>query len=72
VITPRGTYQYVVESTRIVNPEDVGVLRPTARPELTLVTCYPSHYIGSAPQRFVVNARLVRTPRSAGSPAASP
>jgi sortase A len=71
VITPRGTYRYVVESTRIVSPKDVGVLGPTPRPELTLVTCYPFHYIGSAPKRFVVTARLVHTPKSAASPVAS-
>ena len=27
--------------------------------ELTLVTCYPFHYIGAAPRRFVVQAALV-------------
>jgi sortase A len=59
VITPWGTYHYVVESTSVVDPADVAVLRPTASPELTLVTCYPFHYIGPAPERFVVTARLV-------------
>ena len=24
---------------------------------LTLVTCYPFHYVGPAPQRFIVRAR---------------
>jgi sortase A len=58
VVTPNGTFTYRVERTRIVNPDDVWVLDPTGHPTLTLVTCYPFSYIGSAPQRFIVRARL--------------
>lgn len=47
---------YVVESVRIVQPEDVSVLDPTSSPVLTLVTCYPFYFIGSAPQRYIVRA----------------
>jgi sortase A len=47
---------YVVENIHIVNPEDVSVLEPTRVPTLTLVTCFPFYYIGSAPQRFIVRA----------------
>ncbi|HEV2201959.1 MAG TPA: class D sortase [Bryobacteraceae bacterium] len=57
--TLQGRYEYQVASTRIVRPRDVGVLRAGAHPELTLVTCYPFNYIGSAPDRFIVKARLV-------------
>ena len=57
--TLQGTYEYQVESTQIVKPKDVGVLNPAGYPEITLVTCYPFHYIGSAPDRFIVKARLV-------------
>jgi sortase A len=53
-----GTYQYVVDSTQVVSPDDVSVLDPTGRPTLTLVTCYPFFYVGSAPQRFIVQAHL--------------
>ena len=63
VVTPRGIYSYRVDRTRIVNPTDVWVLDPTARPALTLVTCYPFTYIGSAPQRFIVRA-TIEHPRS--------
>jgi sortase A len=56
--TLKGTYQYVVDSTEIVSPEDVQVLDPTGRPTLTLVTCYPFYYVGSAPNRFIVQAHL--------------
>ncbi len=57
--TPAGTFRYAVESLRVVKPEDTWVLRPTRRPTLTLVTCYPFRYIGPAPKRFIVRAVLV-------------
>jgi sortase A len=57
--TLNGTYLYEVESTRIVSPQSVAVLERGDHPEITLVTCYPFHYAGSAPDRFVVKARLV-------------
>jgi sortase A len=60
ITTPRGEFRYVVSGTRIVDPEEVSVLRASREPTLTLVTCYPFDYIGSAPQRFIVTARLVR------------
>ena len=41
-----------------MRPEDVWILGPTEEPTLTLVTCYPFTYIGSAPERFVVRAVL--------------
>ena len=54
---------YRVERTWIVEPEDVSVLDPTATPSVTLVTCYPFYFVGSAPQRFIV--RAVRTEATA-------
>ena len=47
---------YVVEDIWIVQPEDVSVLEPTTAPSITLVTCYPFYFVGSAPQRFIVRA----------------
>jgi sortase A len=58
VVTPEGTFTYRVEGTKVVDPSDVWVLDPTERPVLTLVTCYPFSYVGSAPQRFIVRALL--------------
>ncbi len=58
ITTPTGKYRYLVDSLRVVKPEDVSVLRPTRRPTLTLVTCYPFRYIGAAPERFIVRAKL--------------
>lgn len=54
-----GSYRYRVESTEIVDPEDTQVLTYTGIPELTLVTCYPFYYVGSAPNRFIVHAQRV-------------
>ena len=58
LVTAEGTFIYRVQRTNVVQPRDVWVLDPTARPTLTLVTCYPFTYIGSAPQRFIVRAAL--------------
>jgi LPXTG-site transpeptidase (sortase) family protein len=54
-----GEYLYEVGSTQIVKPRNVSVLQPGRESELTLVTCYPFNYIGSAPDRFIVKARQV-------------
>ena len=57
--TENGTYRYKVQSTDIVGPRDVGVLAASNQQTLTLVTCYPFYYVGSAPKRFVVRAAQV-------------
>jgi sortase A len=54
--TLEGRQVYRVERTWIVEPEDVSVLDPTPSRSLTLVTCFPFYFIGSAPQRFIVRA----------------
>lgn len=65
VSTVNGTYEYLVQTTQIVNPDDVSVLKASASKELTLVTCYPFYYIGSAPHRFIVHAiQVASTPQT--------
>ena len=54
--TARRTYEYVVDSSEIVDPEDTRPMESRARPELTLITCYPFYFVGSAPKRFIVHA----------------
>ena len=54
--TETGREAFVVRSLSIVNPSDISVLLPTAAPTMTLVTCYPFYFVGSAPQRFIVTA----------------
>ncbi len=59
-------FRYSVDSTEIVHPENVRVLDTQDTPGLVLVTCYPFHYIGAAPLRFVVHAHLLSlTPETA-------
>jgi sortase A len=68
-----GSYTYRVAATRIVRPSDVSVLRSDGgglipeKPDklLTMITCYPFYYVGSAPKRFIVEARLVEAGPSA-------
>jgi len=52
------TTTFLVEELHIVDPSDVWVLAPTDTPSVTLVTCYPFYFIGSAPQRFIVRAGI--------------
>jgi sortase A len=59
VTTPDGDYHYRVTGTRVVDPDAISVLAATPDATLTLVTCYPFDYIGRAPRRFIVRARLV-------------
>lgn len=54
-----GRVLYRVQSVRVVRPEDAEVLDNTPGDALTLVTCYPFHFIGAAPKRFVVRAMRI-------------
>jgi len=56
--TPKGMDIYAVDEIDIVTPRDVDVLRPRSVRSLTLVTCYPFYFIGSAPKRYIVKASL--------------
>jgi sortase A len=60
--TNRGDFQYQVESTELVSPSDMHVLDASSGHALTLITCFPFYYMGSAPKRFVVHAREVGSP----------
>lgn len=55
--TPQGAVSYVVEWTAVVSADAVHVIEPTDDHVLTLITCFPFSYIGSAPDRFIVRAR---------------
>ena len=54
-----GEYRYRVVSTKVTSPSDVAVLDPGGNEILTLVTCYPFYFVGSAPGRFIVRAERV-------------
>ena len=70
VVTTTGTFTFKVNTLTVVSPKDTWVLNPTRTPTLTLVTCYPFTYIGSAPQRFIVHA--VASASVPASPGARP
>ena len=57
--TPAGTSRYAVTDFKIVRPTDVDVLARAPGRDLTLVTCYPFFYVGSASERFIVHARKI-------------
>ena len=54
-----GTFHYQVDSLQVVAPDRLDVLEISTRPEVTLITCYPFNFIGSAPMRFIVKAHLI-------------
>ena len=56
LVSPDETLEYRVKSVMIVGPEDTEVLASKGVEELTLVTCYPFRFVGTAPERFIVNA----------------
>lgn len=63
-----GTDFYRVERTWIVEPDDVSVVDSTSERSVTLVTCYPFYFVGSAPQRFIARGLWTHsTPRQGRS-----
>jgi sortase A len=69
LVTPDRTVTFVVEQIVLVDPDDVSVLQPRSISSLTLVTCYPFYYVGSAPQRYIVEASITNSdlPKQASS-----
>jgi sortase A len=59
VVVPPHTYEYRVQSVRVVTPDETSVLQSRGVEELTLVTCYPFSFVGAAPERFIVSAARV-------------
>jgi sortase A len=57
--TLSGSYRYLVDSVKVVEPEDTKVLDKSNDPILTLVTCYPFYFVGPAPKRFIVRAHRI-------------
>lgn len=57
--TRAGTQKYAIDWIKLVTPDDVSVLKNQSAPALTLVTCFPFYFVGSAPQRYIVHASLI-------------
>jgi sortase A len=54
--TTAGTETYIIDRITVVDPGDVSVLKKRSHASLTLITCYPFYFIGSAPKRYIVQA----------------
>ncbi|MBI3430412.1 MAG: class D sortase [Actinobacteria bacterium] len=61
VRTKAGEFTYQVFNFRIVEADDRTVIVPTPTAILTLTTCYPFRFIGNAPKRYIVSAKLIAT-----------
>lgn len=57
--TLSGQQRFRVSEILIVDPLDVSVLNPTEETTITLITCYPFHFVGPAPERFIVRATII-------------
>ncbi len=55
---PYGSFEYIIQDSEIVPEDDLSVIRPDEYEEemLTVTTCYPFHYIGNAPDRYILYA----------------
>jgi LPXTG-site transpeptidase (sortase) family protein len=59
VRTRSGSFQYIVDSIQVVEPEQsLAFPQDTPAESITLITCFPFDYVGPAPRRFVVRARM--------------
>jgi sortase A len=60
ILVRRGgrSFQYLVEKKFVVKPSETWVARPAGDARLTLLTCYPTYFVGPAPERLVVTAKL--------------
>lgn len=52
-------YEYQIRKTWITDAEDRSVIVEKELPTLTLTTCYPFDFIGSAPDRYIVESELI-------------
>ncbi len=60
--TPAGDMAYRVRDTAVIGPKDLAALEIGAASGLTLITCYPFHFVGPAPLRYIVRADRVDDP----------
>ncbi|RZU41166.1 class D sortase [Edaphobacter modestus] len=58
LVFPDAEATYVVDQITVVTPQDVSVLQPGPISSITLVTCFPFYFVGSAPERYIVSASL--------------
>lgn len=59
VKTSAGVFTYEITDIKIVGQYDKTIITPTEDAALTVTTCYPFDFIGSAPDRYILIAELV-------------
>jgi len=59
VRTLDGSFEYSIDSIRVVPPEQVELAGGPADRSIMLVTCFPFDFIGPAPRRFVARGHLL-------------
>ncbi|KMN43492.1 class D sortase [Bacillus sp. LK2] len=52
-------YTYEIQKKWITHADDRTVIVKKEEPTLTLTTCYPFDYIGDAPDRYIIEAKLI-------------
>lgn len=67
--TTSATQIYRIDSIKLVDRDDLSVLATHSVPELTLITCFPFYFAGSAPQRYIVHASLIGEIKTLNEPA---
>jgi len=68
LMLPHRTDRYTVTNIMITSPDDVSVLEPSNAASLTLVTCYPFYFVGSAPRRYILHASIEQASLLSGEP----
>ncbi|MEH7116592.1 class D sortase [Neobacillus vireti] len=59
---PYGNYSYEITRTKIVKSTDKSIITlQKQQEELILTTCYPFHYVGNAPKRYIIYAKLIHS-----------
>lgn len=60
-VTYKGIdYEYIIQKIWITHANDRTVIVEKDEAILTLTTCYPFYYVGSAPERYIIQASLTR------------
>lgn len=58
LVIGQRTDTYIVNEIHVTSRRNTRDLHASMRSQLTLVTCYPFYFVGSAPKRFIVHASL--------------
>ena len=61
VQTSAGIFTYEIKKIDIVDKDDKTIITPINKAVLTVTTCYPFEFIGSAPDRYILIAELINS-----------